>query len=408
MHFCFLMPQMEHYSPVSGGAIATVTVNVCKELQCRGHRVDVIAPDCCEPVYNDGMLHLIRSGEAHPLFERALHLEARFRRWDAPNEGRFYAKTIQVLEGLRPDVVVMANDLRRIAHVRRAVPDTRIVSWMHNECGLREGDTAQCEEVDAFLCCSEYIRKWFVREYQLDGSRVHTALAGVDHERFYPSLDPNHSGNLRVLFTGRLDWNKGVDLAVDTVSKLRGRGVSIQLSVAGNSWFYRSMEREKNPFQKGLRTAMKESGCDWFGHVPRRFLPEVMRGHDVALVLSRSQEPFGLVVLESMASGLAVIASQRGGLAEACGGAAMLVDPDDTQCVADLLKCLAEDPVELKRWRDRSSLRSRTACWSHTADVLCGAVGALQDRDGAVERGGPFLAGTLNARTHCSNPRARS
>jgi glycosyltransferase involved in cell wall biosynthesis len=125
-----------------------------------------------------------------------------------------------------------------------------------------------------------------------------------------------------------------------------------------------------------LRKAMKESGVDWLGHVPRRFLPDVMRRHDVALVLSRSQEPFGLVVLESMASGLAVIASHRGGLGEACGGAAMVVEPEDLSAVAALLDRLSKDPAELNRWRARSLERTRTASWSDTAKVLCRAVGA--------------------------------
>jgi glycosyltransferase involved in cell wall biosynthesis len=391
MHFCFLLPQMEHYSPVSGGAIATVTVNVCKELQSLGQHVDVIASDCCEPLYNEGTLHLIHPGEVRPVFESALHFEARFRGWDAPHEGRFYAQALTILKTLRPDVVVLANDLRRIAPVRRAVPSAQIVSWLHNECGLREGASAQCEEADAFLCCSEYIRNWLLRQYQLDQARVHTALAGVDHERFYPSFGPNHGGNLRVLFTGRLDQNKGVDIAVDTVSKLREQGVPIQLSVAGNAWFYQRKGREKSSFQDGLRKAMKESGSDWLGHVPRRFLPEVMRGHDLALVLSRSREPFGLVVLEAMASGLAVIASPRGGLMEACGGAAMLVDPENSQRIADLMEILATDPAELMKWRDRSRQRSMTARWSHTAAVLCGAVGARRDRNYPVECRGRSL-----------------
>lgn len=393
MHFCFVLPQMEHYSPVSGGAIATVTVHVCKELQLLGHRVDVVAPDCCEPVYNEGTLHLIRSAEAHPVFETALHFEARFRGWHAPNEGRFYAGTLELLKSIRPDVVVLANDLRRSAKVRRAVPNAQIVSWMHNECVLPEGTPGQCLQEDAFLCCSEYLRKWFIRQYQLDESRVHTALAGVDHERFYPSSAPNKGGNLRVLFTGRLDRNKGVDLAVEAVSRLRGKGVPIQLSVAGNSWFYRRRGREKNPFEEALKKAMKESNCHWLGHVPRRFLPELMREHDVALVLSRSQEPFGLVVLESMASGLAVIASQRGGLPEACGGAAMWGDPDDPQRVLELLESLAKDPAELAQWRDRSLQRSRIARWRHTAEVLCGAVGAKQACNEAAEIGGQSPAG---------------
>jgi glycosyltransferase involved in cell wall biosynthesis len=178
-----------------------------------------------------------------------------------------------------------------------------------------------------------------------------------------------------VLFTGRLDPNKGVDIAVSAVSKLRKKGFPVTLSVAGNIWFYRQKGAVRDPFQISLRAAMREVGVDWMGHVPRRFLPEVMRRHDVALVPSRSEEPFGLVVLESMASGLAVIASPRGGLGEACGGAAMQVDPDDAAGIERLLGKLSRNRVELDHWKARSLERAQTARWSSTAEVLCRAVG---------------------------------
>lgn len=376
MRFCFLMPQMEHYSPVSGGAVSTVTANVSKELQSMGHCVDVIAPSCGQPAYTAGQVHFIGQENTHGIVGVAAHFEARFRGWDSPHEGRFYSKALKMIEFLRPDVLVLANDLDRASAVRRLLPTVRIVSWIHNECRLRRAGAVGLGQVDAFLCCSNYIKDWLTREYRLDGSCTHTAHAGVDLCHFYPSVDSRPEGSLRVLFTGRLDRNKGVDLAVDTVAKLRKRGVPIRLSVAGNSWFYPQEDFEKDPFQNGLRIAMKESGTDWLGHIPRRFLPDVMRRHDVALVLSRSQEPFGLVVLESMASGLAVIASHRGGLGEACGGAAMVVEPEDLSAVAALLDRLSKDPAELNQWRARSLERTRTASWSDTAKVLCRAVGA--------------------------------
>ena len=179
-----------------------------------------------------------------------------------------------------------------------------------------------------------------------------------------------------MLFTGRLDPNKGVDIAVNVVARLRSKGVRIRLSVAGNVWFYRQKGSDRDPFQKGLRAAMRAGGVDWIGHVPRRFLPDVMRAHDVALVPSRSEEPFGLVVLESMASGLAVVASPRGGVREACGGAAMLVDPEDTEGMEECLKTLSIDRCELDRWKARSLDRAKAANWRGTAEVVCGAVGA--------------------------------
>ena len=376
MRFCFLMPQLEHYSPVSGGAIATVTANVARELQFMGHRVDVVAADSYDPVYAAGCFHSVRESSGGALFEIAAHFEARLRGWDAPHGGRYYSAGLRLLERLQPDVVVLANDLARISAVRRLLPRVRIVVWMHNECRLRKGMPNGFGDADAFLCCSHYVKNWLVREYGLALSRVHTAHAGIDRTLFYPDTTTTAQRDLRVLFTGRLDPNKGVDIAVNVVSRLRKKGASIRLSVAGNVWFYRLKGGERDPFQTGLRTAMRDGGVDWMGHVPRRFLPAVMRRHDVALVPSRSEEPFGLVVLESMASGLAVVASPRGGLSEACGGAGMLVDPEDNNGMERTLERLSMDPDDLGSWKARSLERVKTADWSGTAGVLCRAVGA--------------------------------
>ena len=376
MHFCFLMPQLEHYSPVSGGAIATVTANVAHELQSISHQVDVVAPECFEPLYAEGRVHTIGAGTTGALAEIAAHMEARFRRWDAPNEGRFYAAGLTVLEQLQPDVVVLANDLERIAAVRRLLPKVRIVVWMHNECRLRKGATDVLRDADVFLCCSDYIKNWLLREYGLDAARVHTAHAGINGNLFYPATHVAPRDEVRVLFTGRLDPNKGVDIAVNVVARLRRKGVPIGLSVAGNVWFYRQKGANKDPFHNRLRSAMREGCVDWMGHVPRRFLPEVMRRHDVALVPSRSEEPFGLVVLESMASGMAVLASPRGGLSEACGDAAMIVDPENTAGIESWLERVSFDRTELNKWKGRSIERVKTAKWSDTAKVLCRTVGA--------------------------------
>jgi glycosyltransferase involved in cell wall biosynthesis len=376
MHFCFLMPQLEYYSPVSGGAIATVTAHVSRELVRDMHRVDVIASECYEPVYEDGTVHEVKVRTGGGFAEMAAHLEARLLRWDSPHGGRYYSAGLKLLEKLQPDAVVLANDFERITAVRRVLPGVCIVVWLHNECRLRTVGPGQTKDADVFLCCSDYIRSWVVHEYALDPSRVHTAHAGIDEKLFSPAIDPPRQNELRVLFTGRLDPNKGVDIAVRVVGRLRRKGLPIRLSVAGNVWFYAQKGKNPDPFQSRLRSAMKNNGVDWMGHVPRRFLPEVMRRHDVAMVPSRSEEPFGLVVLESMASGLAVLASPRGGLIEACGGAAMLVDPDDSVGIETFLERLCSDRSELDSWKVRSLQRAKMARWGDTARVLCRAVGA--------------------------------
>src|SRR5439155_16686868 len=81
----------------------------------------------------------------------------------------------------------------------------------------------------------------------------------------------------------------------------------------------------------------------------RRDVPTVMAGLDV-FVLASHAEPFGLVVLEAMALGVAVVATGAGGPAEVVepGVSGLLVPPRDPPALAAAIERLAGDP-ELRR-----------------------------------------------------------
>ena len=117
-----------------------------------------------------------------------------------------------------------------------------------------------------------------------------------------------------------------------------------------------------------MRESLARAGAVSLGHVTRERIGEVFRQHDVVCVLSRWNEPFGLVALEAMASGCAVVASDRGGLPEACGDGAILVDPDDPAAVRATLRRLVTDPAALAEAKTRAWRRARTASWETVAD----------------------------------------
>ena len=374
--FCFVMLPIEYFSPVSGGAIATVTFQVARKLEEVGHHVFVLAPEDSQPVYSVGKVECIRVREFGGVRRMVSQLEARVRGWDHINEGRFWEEVGKNLVKMRPDVVVLANDLMGAIKVRRILPRAKIVGWLHNECHLRKGVRASLQATDFFLTCSHYIRDWFLKNTSTDASMVRTAHAGVDSETFYPK-EFNGGGTLRLLYIGRLDPNKGVDIAVEATRRMQARRMDISLTVVGSAWFYSRSDLEADAYVTNLKRSMAEASVNWLGHVSRHWLPAVVREHDVALVLSRSKEPFGLVVLEAMASGLAVVASPHGGLSEACGGAALLNAPEDIDGLIAKLEKMSQDRGSLLELRQRSICRAGAARWDDTARVLLSAVGAF-------------------------------
>ena len=373
MHVCFPLPPIERYAPSSGGAIATCVMQVARGLIERGHRVTVLADNRGDEPYDVGEFRSVsgpHAGRPNPARRALSKLRYRLHRYDWPRQDLYVAAVRRAIASLPqpPDVIAVENDLHTPGLLKRALPRAASVLWLHNEQHPRHPrPTGLLAPVDRVVTNSHYIRRFSQRRLGLDGDRIAVVHNGVDLEAFTPRvgyLEPR--APVRVLALGRIDPNKGVDLAVDAVAALRERGVAVSITVVGARWFYGDDGRD-DPFTRSLRAKMDAAGADYLGHRRREDVPALVREHDVACVLSRSQEPFGLVALEAMAGGCAVVASDRGGLPEACGGAAVSVDVDRFDAVVEAVHALATDPDRLASAKRAAVARAAGMGWDRTA-----------------------------------------
>jgi glycosyltransferase involved in cell wall biosynthesis len=95
-------------------------------------------------------------------------------------------------------------------------------------------------------------------------------------------------------------------------------------------------------------------------------LAQVYRTSDV-LVMPSLHEGFGLPILEAMASGTPVVASNRGSLPEVVGDAGLIVEPDDIEAIADAVVRLITDPKVRDEMIARGIDRSGQFTWERTA-----------------------------------------
>ena len=148
--------------------------------------------------------------------------------------------------------------------------------------------------------------------------------------------DPHH-----LLFVGRLVSVKGVDVALHALSQL---DASYTLTICGDGPERSELERLAMTLGLGNRVTFE----GWVDHDELR---PYARRVSIQLVPSR-YEPFGIVALEAIAAGCAVVASDTGGLSEAVGPCGILVPPDDPAALAQGIERAASTRDDLLASRD--------------------------------------------------------
>jgi glycosyltransferase involved in cell wall biosynthesis len=227
--------------------------------------------------------------------------------------------------------------------------------------------------LDGIICVSEYMQQHV--ESRLGNSKggppIEVVLNGVDLDTFTAAkITPEAT---EVLFVGQVGSHKGVDAAVKAAALTRQ---PIHLRIVGSSVHGRI--EELTPYEKQLRTIAKVaerrgSKISFEAFKPHGELPEVYKSAGIMVVPSRFGEPFGLVCLEAMASGAAVIASNKGGLPSLCGAAALIIEPKPEN-IAHGLDQLIENRDAYLDLRHRARERAESLSWPNQYNRLMSIV----------------------------------
>ena len=110
-----------------------------------------------------------------------------------------------------------------------------------------------------------------------------------------------------------------------------------------------------------------------------------------AMAMPTFAEGFGLPVIEAMAAGLPVIASDIPVLREVAGDSAVWFDPHDAESMADALRMVSTRPDVLQNHARTGLPRAREFTWARTADETLEVLRAALDDDVGAEVGGDLL-----------------
>jgi glycosyltransferase involved in cell wall biosynthesis len=376
-----------------GGAERYV-LNLGHQMQQLGHEVKVLTYGLDEPTASF-------TGQAGPLLSRSYFYDGievlSIRHPEPPPDVQFRIEDEQVagavgllLERSRTDIVHVAHPMRmsssRLAAQRRGIPVVMTLTdfWLACPRGrFFKVDFSPCSSPDAGRKC--------IRECQVPGAAIERyaqalemfsgaeALIapsrfligvfarcgwsrpiahiphGVDYRFVRPLPAPPGDGRkLRFGYIGVLKKFKGIDLLLRSFKAVAGDDIELVLhgTLAGDEGFRPELES----------LVAQDPRVRLMGRYDHGDLPAVMAGIDVMVVPSTTLDSYGLVVVESLAYGVPVIASDMVGAAHEFlrdGENGFVFPVEEPKRLRELIEMVARDPAVVDRLRAGISLPPR-------------------------------------------------
>ena len=207
---------------------------------------------------------------------------------------------------------------------------------------------------DRVIALTETEKEQIHALYGVSEKRIRVIPPGVNTAVFTPPEDRLHArkdldlpeNKAIVLSLGRLDERKGFDLLLEAAGRLTQQETTpptlFVFSAGGGSEQERA---ERKRLEQIVEAHSLADHLKWLPILPEKQLPRYYGTADVFVLPSR-YEPFGIVMIEAMACGTPVVATKVGGPATVIesGVTGLLVDPTDTEALADAIATLVESP----------------------------------------------------------------
>ena len=308
MHVAIVLPPRESYSPEAAGAVAMVA-----RLHAEHGRLPAA---------------VLGRAVAQP-FAGFRPVTPGF--WPGSANARYEAAVARLLRHDPPALVEVHNrpDLARALAERH-----RVTLLLHNDPrGMRGAVTPRLRADLAARVRVLAVSGWVANRFGSGAEVLHNAVDLVRLPPLAAVRDP------LILFAGRMVADKGADIFVDACARALPRLAGWRAEMIGADRF--GADSPDTPFLRRLRRRAAAAGVAMAGWRPHAQVMEAMARAAIVAVPSRWPEPFGLVALEAMASGAAVMFAPTGGLPEVVGDAGVPVASEQAEDWAAALVELA-------------------------------------------------------------------
>ncbi len=336
----------QSYYPVLGGVTEHVW-HLGRELERRGHDVTVITGNAATP--DDRGLRVLRLGVQVPLsgYGANIHLTVGWKlgRVLQRIEQRERFDLVHVQCPVDPGLPIVASCTMRTPKVgtHHSYRDSHTFADALFFLFRRVFDRA-VSNVREHIAVSECAARVAHRYYP--DVPITVIPNGIDTGRFSPTVEPfprYRDGIFTVLFVGRMDPRKGAKYLFAALPFIEQRLDRYRILVVGSGWM-------KKYYRAHIPMSLQHR-VEFAGFASPDELPRYYRSADVYCSPATGNESFGIVLLEAMASGLPIVASDIEGYRHVItdGNEGVFSIVRDPRSIADKIVMLARD----RRLRDR-------------------------------------------------------
>lgn len=212
--------------------------------------------------------------------------------------------------------------------------------------------------------CSNYVRNKYPQLYPgFPAGNQHVIHNGIDTKIFRPDPGRKPGRVKRIVFYGGWIPIKGIFEAIEAARLLEAKRGDFEMIIGGSARGHYKDFGWADPDQMEAEVRKRASGLKrirFIGDIKYADLPGLLQTCDIGLMPSTYQDPFPLVTLEMMASGLPVAAFANGGVPEqlADGETGFLIEGNQPQDLARAVERLLDDERLLARMSEAARQRT--------------------------------------------------
>jgi len=346
------------------GGVASHISNLCKYLTNMGHEVKVIAP--ASRVVTAFGEHFIPIGKPRPI----------------PSSGSIIRVTIsvrlasaikKVLDREQFDIVhlhepfmpMLCSAVLRFSntvnigtfHACDGSPGYNF-AWPIGQIMVRR----RAHKLDGKIAVShparEYASKYVPGYY-------HIIPNGIDLEHFSPAVPPIQEfrdGKLNVVFVSRLERRKGLDYLLRAYHQVKPEIPDSRLIIVGPG------TRLRKKYERWIKQ-YNVKDVVFIGYATYADLPRYYQAADIFCSPATGRESFGIVLVEAMAMGKPIVATNIDGYASVVthGEEGLLVPPKDSDKLAQALLALLKDKALRQKMGEKGKLKAKNYGWEQIA-----------------------------------------